>query len=175
MADCSLACRHDSDHPAVVPRRWFTRKEAASIRSILVRLRKDERPAQKALRHELRGSYGFFITEFSSDAAGMTRSDFDGLIERGVIRLVDDENAGVPLTSMSDFDFWTSQEGVIAISDRARSERAMAHRPLSPHVDRDFFKEKVLDNAGWNGSYHWYRSRAVAQANRVAICPTCQW
>jgi hypothetical protein len=76
-------------------RRWFSTDEAVGVRGLLEELRHAERPRQKSLRGRLRSDYGFYITEFSHDQAGMTRGDFDALVRRGVIRVIDDPDAGV--------------------------------------------------------------------------------
>lgn len=104
-----------------------------------------------------------------------TASEFDDLTHRGLIRLVHDPDAGVPLRSLTDFDFWIGEHGVVAVSDTARSPLATVHQPRLPHVDRDHFEEKVIANEGSNGSYRWYRSRRAAERDGAAACPTCEW
>jgi hypothetical protein len=78
-------------------RTTFTRSEADRIRSLLDKARRSDRQAQKTLRATLR-RIGFRIREFDASGAGFTRSDFDELVRRGVITIVDD---GAP-TSASD-------------------------------------------------------------------------
>ena len=71
-------------------RRQFTRTEVAQIREILHQVRRAERDRQKSLRGRLR-RLGFYISDFSTDASGFTRSDFDELVSTGQVVVVDDD------------------------------------------------------------------------------------
>ena len=156
-------------------RRWFAGGEAEEIRSLLDKVRRAERPEQKVLRKTLRSRFRFFISELMPDSSGMTRSDFDELVARGVIRIVENAEAGIPMTSPEDFEFWTREAGVVVITDSARSPRALMHPADSPHVAREHFEEKVHLNQQWNGTYSWFPSRQAAAATGAQRCSTCAW
>ena len=65
----------------------FTEDELAAIRHLLDAIRHADRDEQKRLRGRLRSEFGFYITDFLTDQAGMTASDLDDLVRRGVIRV----------------------------------------------------------------------------------------
>lgn len=71
-------------------RTTFTPSEADRIRSLLDKARRSDRQAQKALRATLR-RIGFHISDFDTSGAGFTRADFNDLVHRGVVTVVDDE------------------------------------------------------------------------------------
>ncbi|MGH2743242.1 MAG: hypothetical protein ACRDSN_11690 [Pseudonocardiaceae bacterium] len=66
----------------------FTQKEIETLRANLRELRPAERSRQKTIRARMRRT-GFYITDFATDAQGFTVSDFDDLLRRGVIKMVD--------------------------------------------------------------------------------------
>ena len=68
----------------------FTRAAAKEIRRLLSRLRLAERQEQKTIRARLR-RMGFHISDFAGDQSGFTRSDFDDLVQRGVLTIEEDE------------------------------------------------------------------------------------
>ena len=65
----------------------FTQSQAAFIHQTLKQVRAADRDLQKKLRSELR-SMGFYITDFSSSSRGFTADGFNGLIDRGTIKIV---------------------------------------------------------------------------------------
>jgi hypothetical protein len=48
----------------------------------------------------------------------MTHGDFDDLVHRGRIRLVDDPAEGVEIETGDDEAFWSQEDGTIAVRDR---------------------------------------------------------
>lgn len=64
----------------------FSEVEADEIRSILAEVRRAERSKQKGLRDKLR-SRGFYIRDWATDQRGFTVSDFNELVERGLITI----------------------------------------------------------------------------------------
>ena len=67
-------------------RESFTADEANELRSILVRLRIAERNEQKKLRARVR-TIGFRISDWDNSGAGFTASDFDDLVQRGLVTI----------------------------------------------------------------------------------------
>lgn len=74
----------------------FSQEEILAIRAQLRRLRVSERDEQKKIRAGLR-RIGFRISDYATDGAGFTVSDFDSLIARGVIHK--DSGTAMPLTA----------------------------------------------------------------------------
>lgn len=66
----------------------FSRAEAERAREILRQIRKADRDEQKMLRDRLRVDVGFYISDFTKSNAGFTVADFDGLLERGTIKIM---------------------------------------------------------------------------------------
>ena len=65
----------------------FTRREADQIRILLNQKCKAPSEEQKAIRDDLR-AMGFYISDFTN-SKGFTSADFDLLIERKVVIIVD--------------------------------------------------------------------------------------
>jgi hypothetical protein len=152
-------------------RNWFTHPEAAEIKALIDELHAGD---AKAVRSRLRGEYGFYVGDYVLEARHMTHGDFDDMVHRGRIRIVDGEPAdGVDLLEAGDFAFWSQEDGVIAIGDDTRPGVELAHDPEGPHVDAEHFAEKVVANGGRNGGYRWYPSLPAAEAAGAARCPTC--
>ncbi len=63
----------------------FYQDEAASITSILRRIRRSGRENQKRLRETLRKKHGFYISDFARSTSGFTAEDFAALIDSGRI------------------------------------------------------------------------------------------
>ena len=78
----------------MVRRNWFEHHEAAEIKGLIDELHGDD------------------------DATRMTHGDFDDLVHRGRIRIVDDPAAGVAIETDDDEAFWSQQDGTIAVRDR---------------------------------------------------------
>ena len=68
-------------------RSTFSRQEAAEIKQLLREKATADRSRQKSLRGKLRSKHGFYISDFSSDAAGFTAFDFDHLVQAGTITI----------------------------------------------------------------------------------------
>jgi len=66
----------------------FTPAEAAEIKRLLREKDRADRDTQKRLRSRAR-TIGFYITDFQTDQSGFTEVDFDGLVQRGTIKIVD--------------------------------------------------------------------------------------
>lgn len=69
----------------------FTRTEIAELRALIREKQTADRDRQKVLRGKMR-LIGFYITDFS-DYSGFTVSDFDRLISRGAITVLEEEVA----------------------------------------------------------------------------------
>lgn len=69
-------------------RTTFTRQEAAELRRLIAEKRTADRGRQKTLRARVR-AIGFYITDFVTDQRGFTVSDFDHVVARGVIVVVE--------------------------------------------------------------------------------------
>ncbi len=102
----------------MVRRNWFEHHEAAEIKGLIDELHGADEAQARAVRGRLRTDYGFYVGDHVLDAGSMTHGDFDDLVHRGRIRIVDDPAAGVKLTSDDDEAFWSGEEGVIAERDR---------------------------------------------------------
>jgi TDG/mug DNA glycosylase family protein len=86
-----------------VGRRRFTSSEAGAIRRLLREKGTADRDRQKAIRGNLRRKYGFYISDFSDEAAGFTASDFDDLVARGTIEIEESASFTGPMgTAISD-------------------------------------------------------------------------
>jgi hypothetical protein len=68
-------------------RATFSQVDAAEIRRLIREKQTADRDRQKALRDQMR-RLGFYITDFA-DHSGFTVTDFDGLVERGVITIAE--------------------------------------------------------------------------------------
>jgi len=66
-------------------RNEFTDAEIEGIRSELRERRRTDPHRQEIIQGRLR-RVGFYITDYSHDANGLTVSDFDEMIHRGTIR-----------------------------------------------------------------------------------------
>jgi hypothetical protein len=66
----------------------FTRHEAEIIRQTLDQVRRADRATQKRLRHMLRGSMSFYVSDFASSNSGFTPADFDKLVKCGTITIL---------------------------------------------------------------------------------------
>lgn len=66
----------------------FSRTEAADIRETLRTLRRADRDTQKRLRARLR-RMGFYITDYSTAGDGFTEGDFEALVRRSTVKIVD--------------------------------------------------------------------------------------
>jgi len=73
-----------------VGRSRFNRAEADAITRLLREKGTADRDRQKALRGQLRRTYNFYISDFTTEAGGFTASDFDALVVRGTIEIVGD-------------------------------------------------------------------------------------
>lgn len=73
----------------------FSARDAAEIRRLLALLRRAEPGSpQKRLRGQLR-ALGFYISDWSGSSDGFTRSGFDSLVARGLVKL-DHESPRLP-------------------------------------------------------------------------------
>lgn len=68
-------------------RNRFTRREADQIRILLNQKCKAPSEEQKSYRDDIR-AIGFYISEFTNSKSGFTSADFDLLIERKQILIV---------------------------------------------------------------------------------------
>jgi hypothetical protein len=102
-------------------RNWFAHDEAAAIKALIDELHGADEDAARSVRSRLRGEYGFYVHEYVLDPSRMTHGDFDDMVHRGRIRIIDPD-AGVELTSPADASFWEAETGVLA-SDRAGHPR----------------------------------------------------
>jgi hypothetical protein len=100
-------------------RNWFEHHEAAQIKALIDELCHADAEAARAVRSRLRAEYGFYVGEYVLDARHMTHGDFDDLVHRGRIRIVDDLDAGVVLATPDDVAFWSEETGVITAPPRA--------------------------------------------------------
>jgi hypothetical protein len=99
----------------MVRRNWFEHHEAAEIKGLIDELHGDD---AKEVRARLRTEYGFYVADHVLDATRMTHGDFDDLVHRGRIRIVDDPAAGVAIETDDDEAFWSQEDGTIAVRDR---------------------------------------------------------
>jgi len=99
----------------VVRRNWFTHTEAVEIKALIDELHHGD---AKAARAKLRGDYGFYVGDHVLDARQMTHGDFDDLVHRGRIRIVEDPGQGVEIVTPEDEVFWAAEDGVFAVRDR---------------------------------------------------------
>ena len=95
-------------------RNWFGHGEAAEIKALIDELRTGGEEDARAVRSRLRAEYGFYVHEYVLDPRRMTHGDFDDMVHRGRIRIVDDPDAGVELSDDHDVAFWEQEAGVIA-------------------------------------------------------------
>jgi hypothetical protein len=107
---------------AMSRRNWFAHDEAAAIKALIDELHGADEDGARSVRSRLRAEYGFYVREYVLDPSRMTHGDFDDMVHRGRIRIVDDPGAGVALTSPADASFWAAQTGVLA-SDRSGHRR----------------------------------------------------
>src|SRR5262245_26110766 len=108
-------------------RNWFTHPEAAEIKTLIDELHAGD---AKAVRSKLRGEYRLSVGSSVLAARHMTHGDFDDMVHRGRIRIVDGDPAdGIDLREAGDFAFWSQEDGVIAISDETRPGIELAHDP----------------------------------------------
>ncbi|CAN7760847.1 hypothetical protein LJR296_006956 [Cupriavidus necator] len=68
-------------------KRIFSPAEAERVRELLRRVRGADRDEQRTLRDRLRNGVGFYNSDFTRSNAGFTVADFDGLVERGTIKI----------------------------------------------------------------------------------------
>ena len=87
-------------------RSTFSRQEAAEIKQLLREKASADRSRQKSLRGKLRSKHGFYISDFSSDAAGFTALDFDHLVQAGTITIqggsLEEDMPGIDLSILED-------------------------------------------------------------------------
>ena len=103
----------------MVRRNWFEHREAAEIKALIDELHHAADDAEaKRVRGRLRTGYGFYVGDNVLNAGRMTHGDFDDLVHRGRIRIVENPAAGVELRSNEDVAFWSGEDGVIAERDR---------------------------------------------------------
>lgn len=69
-------------------RNRFTRKEADQIKILLNQKCKAPSEEQKSYRDDVR-AIGFYISDFTNSKSGFTSADFDLLIERKKVSIVD--------------------------------------------------------------------------------------
>lgn len=62
----------------------YTKQEVATIRTLLREKARASRSEQKGIRAKLR-TLGFYITDFDQSYSGFTVSDFDKLLQKGII------------------------------------------------------------------------------------------
>jgi hypothetical protein len=74
------------DSPLMKGRHSFTAAELAELRGLIAEKQTANRTRQKTLRGRMR-AIGFYITDFLGDPEGFTVSDFDELLERGLVRI----------------------------------------------------------------------------------------
>lgn len=67
----------------------FEASTAGEIRILLREKVRSDPAAQKRVRHRLR-QLGFFISDFASDRGPFAVADFDELVRRGTISIVED-------------------------------------------------------------------------------------
>ena len=69
-------------------KRRFTQKEAKQIKSLLREKARASSNEQKSIRARLR-RMGFYITNFDQSYSGFTAGDFESLVKRGMIIIID--------------------------------------------------------------------------------------
>lgn len=69
-------------------RKVFSKEDADKIWNLLQRKARATRSEQKVIRASIR-RIGFYISDFTSSADGFTTGDFDDLVERGELTIVD--------------------------------------------------------------------------------------
>jgi hypothetical protein len=65
----------------------FTEQEVRDIKALLAEIAGAEASVQKVLRAKLRTSFGFYVSDFTTDQNAFAASDVDDLVQRGVITL----------------------------------------------------------------------------------------
>jgi hypothetical protein len=73
----------------------FTAHEIAALRRLIAEKQTADRARQKSLRQRMR-AIGFYITDFVGDQKGFTVSDFDELLQQGLIRIEESGKAAQP-------------------------------------------------------------------------------
>ena len=68
----------------------FTYQEANRIKELLYQKTNAIRDEQKSLRSNIR-NIGFYITDFDYSFAGFTEYDFDDLVRKGEITIIDED------------------------------------------------------------------------------------
>ena len=96
-------------------RSWFTPPEAVEIKALIDELHDGD---EKAVRARLRTDYGFYVGDHVLDASRMTRGDFDDLVHRGRIRIVEAPERGVEVLTAEDESFWAAEDGAFGVRDR---------------------------------------------------------
>ena len=67
----------------------FSQPEADAIRDLLKEKFNASRSRQKTIRGKIRNQYKFYISDFTSSSSGFNHYDFDNLINRNRIRIID--------------------------------------------------------------------------------------
>ena len=86
----------------MVRRNWFEHHEAAEIKALVDELHGADEVHARAVRGRLRAEYGFYVGDHVLDATRMTHGDFDDLVHRGRIRIVEDPERGVEIVTPED-------------------------------------------------------------------------
>ena len=108
----------DQHEPAMVRRNWFSTTRRPRSRRSSTSCTAPPRRLARAVRGRLRTEYGFYVADHVLDAGSMTHGDFDDLVHRGRIRIVDDPAEGVAIETGDDEAFWSQEDGTIAVRDR---------------------------------------------------------
>ena len=103
-------------------RNWFGHGEAAEIKGLIDEMRRADPERCREVRGRLRAEYGFYVHEYVLDPSRMTHGDFDDMVHRGRLRILDAPEAGVELATDDDERFWSQEVGVIA-TPRAGARR----------------------------------------------------
>jgi hypothetical protein len=112
----------------------FTRGEVSRLRGLIREKQTADRARQKTLRNSMRG-LGFYISDWTDRTDGFTVSDFDALLERGLIAVVDDgsreTDSDADAASMPAIETPSQAAGSMGAREaRARREAAAArYRP----------------------------------------------
>jgi hypothetical protein len=104
----------------------FTRSESDQIRCLLREKARASRSEQKSLRGKLR-RLGFYITDFDTSQEGFSVENFESLIRRNVITIVEDKASSTDKSASANASYSTDKDEsyVIDLCDEVLGIRAM--------------------------------------------------